>query len=102
MVINNNTSIESIPGLAFPYREKSTPNVSTISSLQKVSLEQLVSVHAKVVKLSAVKVLQTSHGSLTKQEAIIFDQSSSIKLVLWETRVNGLEEGKTYKLNNFD
>jgi hypothetical protein len=100
VVINNNTSIESIEGLTFPHREISSSTESTISSLQKVSVEQLVSVHAKVVKLSAVKVLQTTHGSLKKQEGIIVDKTSSIKLVLWETHVDCLEEGKTYNLNN--
>ena len=90
VVINNNTSIESVHALNFAHQELSTPNMSTISSLQKVSLEQLISVHAKVVKLSAVKSLQTSQGSLKKQEAVIVDETSSIKLVLWENHVDCL------------
>ncbi len=48
--------------------------------------------------LSAVIVLQTTHGSLKKQEGIIVDKTSSIKLVLWEIYVDCLKEGKTYNL----
>ena len=71
-----------------------TSAVATISSLQNVSLEQLVTVHAKVLELSAVKVLHTAHGSLKKQEGILLDEKSSIKIILWESEVENWRRGK--------
>ena len=58
------------------------------------SLEQLVTVHVLVT------VIQKTTSTLKKQEAVIVDGISSIKLVLWESHVDGLEKGETYILRN--
>ena len=100
VIINNNTSITPSQVITFQHKEISTSTVSSISSLQNVSPEQLVNVHAHVLQLSAVKVLQTVHGSLKKQEGVLVDETSLIKVILWESHVDELEKGQTYILRN--
>ena len=102
VIINNYTSLTptSSESITFQYQPMPTSAVAIISSLQNVSLEQLVTVHAKVLELSAVKVLHTAHGSLKKQEGILVDETSSIKIILWESEVEKLEKGETYIFRN--
>ncbi|CAB4003729.1 Hypothetical predicted protein [Paramuricea clavata] len=102
VIINNYTSVTpaSSESITFKYQPMVTSAVATISSLQNLSLEQLVSVHAKVLELSSVKVLHTAHGPLKKQEGVLVDETSSINIILWESEVEKLEEGQTYILSN--
>ena len=100
VIINNNTSITPSQVITFQHKEISTSTVSSISSLQNVSPEQLVNVHAHVLQLSAANVLQTVHGSLKKQEGVLVDETSLIKVILWESHVDELEKGQTYILRN--
>ena len=86
--------------ITFKHEEMYTSTVSSISSLQNVSVEQLINLHVHVSQLSAVKVLQTGHGPLKKQEGVLVDQTSSIKVILWESFVDKLEKGETYILHN--
>lgn len=57
----------------------------TIAALEKLAAEQLISVKAQVGKISGTKKLQTQYrGTLTSQEVIIGDPTTSIKLILWQ------------------
>ena len=86
------------PPMSITFQYQPMPNAAAISSLQNVSFEQIVT--AKVLELSAVKVLHTAHGSFKKQEDILVDETSSIKIILWENEVEKLEKGETYILRN--
>ena len=75
--------------------------IPDISSLQKVAGEQVVSLKGEIAQLSGIKYLDTlHHGKLEKQEVILRDATSSIKLILWEDYVESLELNKTYLLKN--
>ena len=53
------------------------------------------------MQLSGVKVVNTNcQGNLKKQEAVLRDTTSSVKVILWEDYVETLEDGKTYLLEN--
>ncbi len=75
--------------------------IPNISALEKLALEQLVSIKAHVVEVSSVKQIMTqSKICLKKQEVFVADPTNCMKVVLWEDHVNTLEEGKTYVLEN--
>ena len=99
VIINNNTAI-TLTQVPFKCKEICSSSVSTISSLQNVSLEQLVNLHAFVSQLSAAKVISCISGPLKKQEGVLVDETSSIKVVLWESHVDQLQQGDTYILSN--
>lgn len=74
---------------------------TSIASLTEVAAEQVISVKAEVSEISGVKTVHTQHqGTLKKQEVLIRDNTSSIKVILWETNVEKLEKNKTYLLKN--
>ena len=51
--------------------------------------------------MSSVKAINTQYsGRLNKQEVIIRDTTSSVKVVLWQSYVNSLEVNKKYDLQN--
>ncbi len=75
--------------------------IPNISALEKLALEQLVSIKAHVVEVSSVKqIITQSKICLKKQEVFVADPTNCMKVVLWEDHVNTLEEGKTYVLEN--
>ncbi|CAH3172628.1 unnamed protein product [Porites lobata] len=69
----------------------------SLASLQDVSLEQLVEVKAKLTRLTAVKTQNNRFGQpLQKQEAILVDHTTSIKVILWQEHCNTLTEEKKH------
>ena len=79
----------------------SNVSFTTISSLEKININQLLTIKAKVVNLSGVKTFTTSEGkTLKKQEGTLVDHTGDIRIQLWENDTDTLIEGKTYKLSN--
>ena len=75
--------------------------VTSISAINNVASEQLISIKAQVVNISAVKVVKTQYqGTLNKQEVLIRDTANSIKLILWESYAETLTLNSTYLLKN--
>ena len=73
----------------------------SISSLNDLAGEQLVTLKAQVAQISGVKRIETQHqGRLNKQEVILRDVTGSIKAILWESSVDTLKENTTYILKN--
>ena len=72
----------------------------TISSISNLVSEQLISIKAKVLKVSGDKVQATRFGRLRKQDVIVADPTGYIKLVLWDNYVNTLDLEHTYVLKN--
>ena len=99
IIINENTAMAPAEVL-FSRQEICASSLSTITSLQNVSLEQMVNLHAHVSQLSGVKMISSAGGSLKKREGVLVDVTSSIKVILWENHVDELEEGRTYILRN--
>ena len=90
--------------ITFPYLEElsatAVGNPVKISSVPNLASEQLISLKAKVLKISGVKFLSTRFGTLNKQDIITADTTAQIKLVLWSDQVNSLQQNKTYYLKN--
>ena len=75
--------------------------ITSISALNNVASEQLISVKAQVVNISAVKVVKTQYQvTLKKQEVLIRDTTSSVKVILWESYAETLTLNSTYLLKN--
>lgn len=71
-----------------------------ISFIPKLSAEQLITVKAKVVKVSDIKMKAMRYGKLRKQEAVIADPTAHVRLVLSGDHANALQLDQTYSLNN--
>ena len=73
----------------------------SISSLNDLAGEQLVTIKAEVAQISGVKRIETQdQGRLNRQEVILRDVTGSIKAILWESSVDTLKENTTYTLKN--
>ena len=69
----------------FNYSDDPMPSglVTSISALNNAASEQLISIKAQVVNFSAVKIVKTQYqGTLKKQDVLIGDTTSSIKMIL--------------------
>ena len=67
----------------FSYSDDLIPSgvITSISALKNVASEQLISVKAQVVNISAVKVVKTQYqGTLKKQEVLIRD------IIIWQSQ----------------
>ena len=105
IIILSKTRISPITSneINFPYLSEltATGTLPDLSALEKLAAEQLVTIKAEVVQVSAVKTLHTQYqGVLKKQEVIIRDPTTSVKLLLWENSVEMLELNKTYIIQN--
>lgn len=75
--------------------------VMPISSIPKLAREQLVSIKGQVVEISGIKRINTTFkGELRKQDVIVRDPTSSVKVTLWEDYVDCVELEKTYEFQN--
>ena len=91
LVMGNNVSVQYCPNIDFPKVE--IPNSITLATLSNVSVGQLVTVKAKVVHLSPIKVLQSKKLRMILTHLV--DPSSTI-IVLWEEFVTAVAKGDTY------
>ena len=87
IIIQNNTTVQPVV-VPFVYQDAATSSsLPSLSSLQEVSKEQLVDIKAKVSSITAVKTINSRYGyALQRQEVILVDHTTSIKLILWQTR----------------
>ena len=92
LVMGNNVAVQYYPNIDFPKLE--IPSSVTLATLSNVSVGQLVTVKAKVVHLSPIKVLQSK--KLRMNQAHLVDPSGTIRIVLWEEFVSAVAEGNTY------
>ena len=92
LVMGNNVSVQYCPNIDFPKVEM--PSSVTLATLSNVSVGQLVTVKAKVVHLSPIKVLQSK--KLRMNQAHLVNPSGTIQTVLWEEFVSAVAEGNTY------
>ena len=67
-----------------------------ISLISNLVSEQLITIKAKVLKVSGEKIQATRFGRLRKQNIIVADPTGYIKLVLWSDFVNTLDVSHTY------
>ena len=62
-----------------------------ISLISNLVSEQLITIKAKVLKVSGEKIQATRFGRLRKQDIIVADPTGYITLVLWSDFVNTLD-----------
>ena len=99
IVVDQSTDVAVIdqPINFMPIAETSASDLVKISTIQKDSPGQLINVRAKVAKALPSKVVALDNGSkLTKQDVILQDDTSSIRLVLWGSLAGSVTEGETY------
>lgn len=78
-----------------------TSRIISISDISSVSLNQLITVKAKVCNLSGKKKVHSLKDPLTKVNGQLVDPTGSIPIVLWETFTEAVDqEGKTYTFRN--
>ena len=79
---------------------ESADPVVNISSIAKLAPEQLISVKGQVVSVSAVKKISLPQSNditkLSKQEVVVRDTTTSIRVVLWGDYVNTIIPQVTY------
>ena len=105
IILNQYTKIAPVDptDINFMHSNKltSTGTAKTISSLNELAPEQVVTLKAEVAQVSSVKKIHTQYqGALKKQEVLLRDSTSSIKAILWECSVDALKANKTYILKN--
>lgn len=105
VIIRKRTRIDELSeALPFTRRDifASKGKTTSIGSLKDVQAGQLLSVSALVTNLSAITVVKKRNTgeNLTVRECQLTDPTGSIKLVLWQSFVEKVEEGQTYKLTN--
>lgn len=104
IILNHQTKIiQNEETTGFNHSDDLIPSgmVTSISALNNVASEQLISIKAQVVNISAVKVAKTQYqGTLKKQEVLIRDTTSSIKVILWESYTETLVLNSTYVFKN--
>ncbi len=72
-----------------------------ISAIQQLALEQLLSIKAHVLDVSPLKHINSQKkGNFIKQEVLVGDPTTTIKVVLWQDNINTLNKGSTYILEN--
>ena len=83
----------------FPYNETFSQTTFSISDIDDISDFQAINVNAKVLSVGQQSTLKVRGKTLHKVDAIIADQTASIKLVLWEN-IFTLVENKTYAIKD--
>lgn len=83
----------------FPYNETSSQTTFSISDIDDISDFQAINVNAKILSVGQQSTLKVRGKTLHKVDAIIADQTASIKLVLWESNFT-LVENKTYAIKD--
>ena len=65
-----------------------------ISAIQQLALEQLLSIKAHVLDVSPLKHINSQKkGNFIKQEVLVGDPTTTIKVVLWQDNINTLKKG---------
>ena len=60
----------------------------------------VVSVKGKLVSLKDSEKIKTKDRVFTKRESVLSDESTAIRLVLWEKLVESVELSKSYSITN--
>lgn len=83
----------------FPYNETFSQTTFSISDIDDISNFQAINVNAKVLSVGKQSTLKVRGKTLQKVDAIIADQTASIKLVLWENNFT-LVPNMTYAIKD--
>ena len=74
--------------------------LTPIETILTKNISTKISVTGRVTFQGTEETVMTKGKTLKKQEAVITDNSSSIRLVLWENDVKNFQSGSSYRLAN--
>ena len=95
IVVQKDTPITETP--SFPYINQG--QVLSIASLTDVAADQLINIKGHLANLDSTKKIIINGAEVKKQEGYINDPSGYIKIVLWGSHADSLQEGQTYNFN---
>ena len=81
------------------FEYKGIENNLMIVSLSEVAPDQLIAIKGSVMHLSATKSVVLQGGPVRKQECYLSDSPAYIKIVLWGSHTDTVEENGTYFFN---
>lgn len=99
IVINKRTKIESISECPFDHQAPSKRFIK-ISEIDNISDFTLVSVIGKVHIRSEQSEVKVQERSVMKLDCNIADDTSAIKLTLWDKNIPLVQEGQVYEIVN--
>lgn len=102
VIIKKRTRIDELShSLPFQRQKSSGSTQATIGSLKDLQPGQLLSVSGMVSNLTDSKVVKTKASrDISVRECQLTDPTGSVKLVMWDSFVDKVQEGKTYVFNN--
>ena len=99
IVVNKHTKIESISEFPFNYKTP-TKQFIKINEIDNISDFTLVSVIGKVHIRSEQSEVKIQERSVMKLDCNIADDTSAIKLTLWDKDIALVQEGQVYEIVN--
>ena len=101
--INNSTRIDDAPDtlIDFPYTKikVEVPSLTSINDLQNVQVNQLVTLHGKVL-FGTNKSEKVGSKGLVKIEGFLVDETGSIAVTVWNDQIAQLEDGNCYEAHS--
>ena len=79
-------------------KQEMIPSDLNLSLVTKITLNQLISLKAKVINLQ--KPQKVANGTLRKAEAILVDEHGSIKILFWQEDIDKIENDETYQFKD--
>ena len=76
------------------------PTDLNLSMLSSISVQQLITLKAKVIGLQDAQIVNTPQSSLKKADGVLVDECGTVKIILWESDIDKVQNGKTYQFNN--
>ena len=98
IVMNKQTILTPLTTATFDY--KTLNNANSIATLWQVAPEQLVTIKGKVTQLSATKTVILQTAPVKNQPCYLIDPSGFMKLILWGSHTDTIEQNQTYVFNN--
>ena len=84
ILLNSKLSINIVAKVySFVSDEYSEDTILSISHLQKVFTDQIVTIKATIKSLSRVKQVSVGKSSIDKKDLTVVDPTGSIRVVLW-------------------
>ena len=84
ILLNSKLSINIVAKVySFVSDEYSEETILSISHLQKVFTDQIVTIKATIKSLSRVKQVSVGKSSIDKKDLTVVDPTGSIRVVLW-------------------
>ena len=80
--------------------QKCKPGVSNITDVLEEVTNSVLNVCGRVTLQGSVQTVMSKGKALCKQEAILTDNSGTIRLVLWENDISKVSSASTYTLSN--